>query len=153
MSTVVLTGRVIAITGRVPPRQQDLLVCAGLILDLLCCITPVWLLQVVKDHIKLTMTGPPTAQGEDNSPEELRDGYMTVLVARHFEAMWVHIRQGLDALPAPHHRLMDQVSCTLGSAYYVPQAYCDTFSALAVHDNNVQDLCSLRRVLYVHTSL
>ena len=67
-------------------------------------------LQVVKDHIKLTMTGPASALGEDNSPEELRDSYITVLVARHFEAMWTHMRSGLDSLPAPHHRLMDQVS-------------------------------------------
>ena len=68
-------------------------------------------MQVVRDHIKLIMTGPATAMEESSSPEELRDGYVTVLVARHFEAMWMHMRQGLDALPAPHHRLMDQVCC------------------------------------------
>lgn len=44
------------------------------------------------------------------SPEELQDSYVTVLVARHFEAMWVHMRQGLDAMPAPYQRLMDQVA-------------------------------------------
>ena len=68
------------------------------------------ILQVVKNHIKLTLTGPATALGEDTGPEEMRDSFVTVLVARHFEAMWVHMKQGLDALPAPHHRLMDQVS-------------------------------------------
>ena len=67
-------------------------------------------LQAVKDHVKLTMTGPATAVGEDSSPEELRDSYVTVLVARHFEAMWVHMRQDLSALPAQHHRLVEQVS-------------------------------------------
>ena len=65
----------------------------------------------MKDHIKLTMTGPATAVEEGKSPEELRDSYVTVLVARHFEAMWVHMRQGLESLPAPHHRLTDQVCC------------------------------------------
>lgn len=69
-------------------------------------------LQVVKNHIKLTLTGPATALGEDTGPQEMRDSFVTVLVARHFEAMWVHMKQGLDALPAPHHRLMDQVSHT-----------------------------------------
>ncbi|KAL0042160.1 hypothetical protein WJX77_004929 [Trebouxia sp. C0004] len=64
--------------------------------------------QVVKDHIKLTLTGPAAALGEDTAPEEMRDSIVTVLVARHFEAMWVHMKQGVDALPAPHHRLMDQ---------------------------------------------
>jgi len=68
------------------------------------------ILQVVKNHIKLTLTGPATALGEDTGPEEMRDSFVTVLVARHFEAMWVHMKQVLDALPAPHHRLMDQVS-------------------------------------------
>lgn len=65
--------------------------------------------QVVKDHVKLTMTGPARAVEEGTSPEELQDSHVTVLVARHFEAMWVHMRQGLEALPAPHHRLTDQV--------------------------------------------
>ena len=65
---------------------------------------------MVKDHIKLTMTGPATSQGEDNSSEEMRDSFVTVLVARHSEAMWVHMRQGLDALPGPHHHIMDQVT-------------------------------------------
>ena len=65
--------------------------------------------QVVKDHVKLTMTGPARAVEDSSSPEELRDSHVTVLVTRHFEAMWVHMRQGLDALPAPHHRLSDQV--------------------------------------------
>ena len=55
------------------------------------------------------MTGPATGLGEDSSPEELRDSYVTVLVARHFEAMWAHMRRGLEGLAAPHHRLMDQV--------------------------------------------
>ena len=72
-------------------------------------------MQVVKDHIKLTMTGPAAAVEEGKSPEELQDSYVTVLVARHFEAMWAHMRHGLEALPAPHHRLMDQVSCPLPS--------------------------------------
>ena len=65
---------------------------------------------MVKNHIKLTLTGPATALGEDTGPQEMRDSFVTVLVARHFEAMWVHMKQGLDALPAPHHRLMDQVT-------------------------------------------
>lgn len=68
-----------------------------------CC------LQVVKDHIKLTMTGPGSAVEEGSRPQELRDSYVAVLVARHFEAMWVHMRQGLDALPGPQDRLTDQV--------------------------------------------
>jgi hypothetical protein len=71
------------------------------------------ILQVVKNHIKLTLTGPATALGEDTGPQEMRDSFVTVLVARHFEAMWVHMKQGLDALPAPHQRLMDQVSMLL----------------------------------------
>ncbi|DBA85128.1 TPA: hypothetical protein ACH3X2_005848 [Trebouxia sp. C0005] len=70
--------------------------------------------QVVKNHIKLTLTGPVTAHGEDTGPEEMRDSFVTVLVARHFEAMWVHMKQGLDTLPAPHHRLMDQAILVTG---------------------------------------
>ncbi len=73
----------------------------------------VLILQLVKNYIKVTLTGPATALGEDTSPQEMRDSFVTVLVARHFEAMWVHMKQGLDALPAPHHRLMDQVSMLL----------------------------------------
>ena len=65
--------------------------------------------QVVKDHVKLTMTGPARAVEDSSSPEELRNSHVTVLVTRHFEAMWAHMRQGLDALHAPHHRLTDQV--------------------------------------------
>ena len=72
---------------------------------------------MVKDHIKLTMTGPAMAPGEDNSSEEMRDSFVTVLVARHSEAMWVHMKQGLDALPGPHHHLVDQVTvCCLSLA-------------------------------------
>ena len=55
------------------------------------------------------MTGPAGAVEDSSSPEELWGSHVTVLVARHFEAMWAHMRQGLDALPAPHHRLTDQV--------------------------------------------
>ena len=55
------------------------------------------------------MTGPARAEEEGSSPEALRDSHVTVLVARHFEAMWAHMRQGLDALPASHHRLTEQV--------------------------------------------
>ena len=71
----------------------------------------------MKDHIKLTMTGPATSQGEDSSSEEMRDSFVTVLVARHSEAMWVHMKQGLEALPGPHHHLVDQVTlCCLSYA-------------------------------------
>ena len=66
-------------------------------------------MQVVKDHIKLTMTGPDSAEEDGSRPQELRESYVAVLVARHFEAMWVHMRPSLDALPAPQDRLTDQV--------------------------------------------
>lgn len=74
-------------------------------------------MQVVKDHIKLTMTGPAKAVEEGSSPEEVRDSYVTAVVARHFEAMWVHMRQGLDGLPAPHQRITDQV-CTVAVCHH-----------------------------------
>ena len=63
----------------------------------------------MKDYVKLTMTGPAGAMEEAQSLEELRNSHVAVLVARHFEAMWIHMRQGLGALPVPHHRLMHQV--------------------------------------------
>lgn len=66
-------------------------------------------MQVVKDHIKLTRTGPASAVEEGSSPQELGDGYVAVLVARHFEAMWTHMRPGVNALPVPQDRLTDQV--------------------------------------------
>ncbi|KAL3160912.1 hypothetical protein ABBQ38_009304 [Trebouxia sp. C0009 RCD-2024] len=64
--------------------------------------------QVVKDHTKLTRTGPASAVEEGSSPQELRDSYVAVLVTRHFEAMWIHMRPGMNALPAPRDRLTDQ---------------------------------------------
>lgn len=70
--------------------------------------------QVVKDYVKLTMTGPAGEMEEAQSLEELRNSHVAVLVARHFEAMWVHLREGIGALPVPHHRLTDQVCPVAG---------------------------------------
>ena len=101
-------------------------------------------MQVVKDHIKLTMTGPATAVEEGKSPEELQDSHLTVLVARHFEAMWAHMRQGLEALPAPLHRLMDQVCHRLPSCC---ELHCLTLPAPEAMHYNSQHSCLCNAVI------
>lgn len=82
---------------------------------------------MVKDYVKLTMTGPAGAMEEAQSLEELRNSHVAVLVARHFEAMWVHMREGLGALPVPHHRLTDQVcpaACGQDSLLWLTTGFC-----------------------------
>ena len=83
--------------------------------------------QVVKDYVKLTMTGPARAMEEAQGLEELHNSHVAVLVARHFEAMWVHMREGLGALPVPHHRLTDQVcpaACGQDSLLCLTTGFC-----------------------------
>lgn len=53
------------------------------------------IVQVVRDHIKLTLTGPP-AEGQGGPQSyDMQEAYLAVLVTRHFGAMWAHMRQRL----------------------------------------------------------
>ena len=76
---------------------------------------------MVRDHIRLSLTGPPAGGQGGVESDDMEEAYLAVLVTRHFGAMWVHMRQRLNVLTGNPQRALNQVSSVLMHAHIKPE--------------------------------
>ena len=76
---------------------------------------------MVRDHIRLSLTGPPEGGQEGAESDDMEEAYLAVLVTRHFGAMWVHMRQRLSVLTGNPQRALNQVRSASLHAHLKPE--------------------------------